>query len=456
MRRKSLIKNGFRVLVVDDDEEFVSAVKELLERNNYDVITAFSGREALQKTAEAPDINIALLDLVMPMMDGFTLLEKLKDILPDLTVMIVTGQGTVQTAVDAIKHGASDFITKPFDKDVLLNKLEVIRKSHELESKVGELKQIISQKYGFENIISSSKIMKSVFEKASAAARSNAPVFIVGETGTGKELLSKAIHLAGDRSTKPFIAVNCGAIPKELLESELFGYKKGAFTGAVKDHEGLFIAANGGTILLDEIGEMPKDLQVRLLRVLEDYKVRPLGHTTEIPLDVRVIAASNHTIDDLKGEYLREDLFFRLAVIVIELPPLRDRKSDIPLLIDNFINTFNQKYSKNIEALSEEAFNHLYSYNFPGNIRELENLIEGIIAVSSNQKKTITEKDLKGHLVWQHPKTSEHQVLSLDKLEKYALEEALRESNGNKSRAAEMLGISRDTLYRKLKLFGMN
>ncbi|MEM7007641.1 MAG: sigma-54 dependent transcriptional regulator [Thermodesulfobacteriota bacterium] len=449
-------KNGFRVLVVDDDEEFVSAVKELLERSNYDVITAFSGREALQKVSDDPNINIALLDLVMPMMNGFTLLEKLKDIIPQLTVMIVTGQGTVQTAVDAIKHGASDFITKPFDKDVLLNKLEVIRKSYELENKLGELEQIISQKYGFENIISGSRIMKGVFEKASAAARSNAPVFIVGETGTGKELLAKAIHLAGDRANKPFIAVNCGAIPKELLESELFGYKKGAFTGAVRDHEGLFIAANGGTILLDEIGEMPKDLQVRLLRVLEEYKVRPIGHTKEIALDVRVIAASNHTLEELKNEFLREDLFFRLAVIVVELPPLRDRKSDIPLLIDSFINTFNLKYCKDIESFSEEAFNHLYNYEFPGNIRELENLIEGIIAVSSNQKKTITDKDLKDHLVWQQPKTSEHQILALDKLEKFALEEALRESKGNKSRAAEMLGISRDTLYRKLKFYEIN
>ncbi len=449
-------KTAFRVLVVDDDEEFVAAVKELLERNSYEVITAFSGREALQKAADIPNINIALLDLVMPMMDGFTLLEKLKDFIPELTVMIVTGQGTVQTAVDAIKHGATDFITKPFDKDVLLKKLEVVKKSHELENKLGELEQIISKKYGFENIISSSKIMKGVFEKAAAAARSNAPVFIVGETGTGKELLSKAIHLAGDRANKPFIAVNCGAIPKELLESELFGYKKGAFTGAVRDHQGLFIAANGGTILLDEIGEMPKDLQVRLLRVLEDYKVRPIGHTAEVPLDVRVIAASNHTIDELKNEYLREDLFFRLAVIVIELPPLRERRSDIPLLIENFINAFNQKYSKSIESLSEDAYNRLYSHDFPGNIRELENLIEGIIAVSPMQKKTIAAKDLKEHLVWQQPKSSEHQVLALDKLEKYALEEALRESKGNKSKAAEMLGISRDTLYRKLKIFGIN
>ena len=199
--------------------------------------------------------------------------------------------------------------------------------------------------------------------------------------------------------------------------------------------------------------EMPKDLQVRLLRVLDDYKVRPIGYIKEVSLDVRVLAASNHSIDDLKNKYLREDLFFRLAVIVIELPPLRDRKSDIPLLIENFINTFNQKYSKNIEGLSEEAFNFLYSYDFPGNIRELENLIEGIIAVNSPDKDTITYKDLKAHLLWQEPKTSEHQILALDKLEKFAFNEALRESKGNKSRAAELLGISRDTLYRKLKLF---
>lgn len=448
-------KTKLRILVVDDDEDFSSAVKELLERNNYDVITAFSGQEALSILSEIPDISIALVDLVMPMMDGFTLLDKIKRMMPELTVMIVTGQGTVQTAVEAIKHGASDFITKPFDKDILLNKLEVIRKSHELENKLGELKQIVSEKYGFENIISGSKVMKSVFERATAAARSNAPVFIVGETGTGKELLAKAIHLAGERANKPFIAVNCGAIPKELLESELFGYKKGAFTGAVRDHEGLFIAANGGTIFLDEIGEMPKELQVRLLRVLEDYKVRPIGHTRELALDVRVVAASNHSVEELKNEYLREDLFFRLAVIVIELPPLRERKSDIPLLVDNFMNSFNRKYSRNLKEMSEEAFNSLYEYHFPGNIRELENLIEAIIAVSPRDKETINIKDLRNHLLWQEKLSCEHQILALDKLEKFALEQALRESKGNKSKAAEKLGISRDTLYRKLKLFNL-
>ncbi len=448
-------KTKLRILVVDDDEDFLSAVKELLERNDFDVSTAFSGQEALSILSEKPDISIALVDLVMPMMDGFTLLDRMKRMMPEITVIIVTGQGTVQTAVEAIKHGASDFITKPFDKDVLLNKLEVIKKSHELENKLGELKQIVSEKYGFENIISGSKVMKSIFDRATAAARSNAPVFIVGETGTGKELLAKAIHLAGERANKPFIAVNCGAIPKELLESELFGYKKGAFTGAIRDHEGLFIAANGGTIFLDEIGEMPKELQVRLLRVLEDYKVRPIGHTRELALDVRVVAASNHSIEELKNKYLREDLFFRLAVIVIEIPPLRERKSDIPLLVDNFITSFNRKYSRSLKELSEEAFNSLYEYHFPGNIRELENLIEGIVAVSPRDKETINLKDLRNHLLWQEKQSPEHQILALDKLEKFALEQALRESKGNKSKAAEKLGISRDTLYRKLKLFNL-
>lgn len=445
--------SGYKILVVDDDPEFVEAVKELLERSGYGVITAYSGKEAVAKAGETQGLNLALLDLVMPMMDGFTLLEKLKEVSPELAVIIVTGQGTVQTAVEAIKRGASDFITKPFDKDILLNKLDVLRKKHELEGKVGELKQLISDKFGFDNIISSSKMMRSVFEKATAAARSNAPVFIVGPTGTGKELLAKAIHLRGERAEEPFIAVNCGAIPKELLESELFGYKKGAFTGAVKDHEGLFIAANKGTIFLDEIGEMPKDLQVRLLRVLEEYKVRPIGHTEEVSLDVRVIAASNHSIEELKSKYLRDDLFFRLAVIVIELPALSERRGDIPLLVEAFIGRFNDKYSKNIKGLSETALSSLYSYEFPGNIRELENLIEGIVAVCPLDKEEITLKDLKAHLLWQEPKPAGHQMLSLDKLEKYAFEQALREANGNKSKAAEMLGISRDTLYRKLKLY---
>jgi DNA-binding NtrC family response regulator len=443
------------VLIVDDDEELVSAIKELLERKKYEVITAFSGKEAIEKASALPHICVALLDLVMPAMDGFTLLEKVKEIHPNINTIMITGHGTVPTAVEAIKRGASDFITKPFDKDVLLKKLGVIQRTHELEGKVSELKELLSERYGFDQIISGSRVMRSVFEKATAAARTDASVFIVGETGTGKELLAKTIHLKSERSNRPFIAINCGAIPKELIESELFGYKKGAFTGAIRDHEGLFVAANEGTIFLDEIGEMPKELQVKLLRVLEERKVRPIGHTSEIPIDIRVIAASNRSIEELKNTYLREDLFFRLAVVVIELPPLRDRREDIPLLTEYFIKKFNDKYSKSIEGVSEGVLTSLYQYHFPGNIRELENLIEGIVAVSPSDKKVITDKDLKTHLIWHETKASNHILLSLEELEKYALEQALREAQGNKSKAAEILGISRDTLYRKLKQFGM-
>jgi DNA-binding NtrC family response regulator len=443
------------VLVVDDDEDLVDAVRELLERKGYDVIAAFSGKEAIEKMSSFPQICAALLDLVMPMMDGFTLLDKVKESHPETNAIMFTGHGTVPNAVEAIKRGAMDFITKPFDKDLLLKKLEVIKKTHELENKITELKGLLSERYGIEQIISGSRIMGTVFEKAIAAARTDASVFVLGETGTGKELLAKAIHLKSERNNQPFVAVNCAAIPKELMESELFGYKKGSFTGAMKDHDGLFMAANKGTIFLDEIGEMPRDLQVKLLRVLEEHKIRPIGYTSEIPVDIRVIAASNRSRDELKNTYLREDLFFRLAVVVIELPPLRERREDIPLLTEHFIRRFNERYSRNIKGVSEGVFTSLYQYHFPGNIRELENLIEGIIAISPPEKETISEKDLKAHLVWQETRTSEHKLLSLEKLERFALEQALRESQGNKSKAAEILGISRDTLYRKLKQFGI-
>lgn len=445
----------FKVLVVDDDHELIDALKELLERNKYEVISAYSGKEAIDKYYSYPDIKLALIDLVMPMMDGFTLLEKLKEINNEINVIMITGQGTVPTAIEAIKRGAKDFLIKPYDKDLLLNKLEFIRRSHELQNEVSELKQKISEKYGFDQIITRSSMMKAVFEKASSAANSDANVFIVGETGTGKGLLAKAIHLRSKRSDQPFVAINCGSIPKELLESELFGHKKGSFTGAISDNEGLFASAKKGTVFLDEIGEMPKDMQVRILRVLEDRKVRPVGGTQELRVDARVIAATNRPIEELKNERLREDLFFRLAVIVVELPPLRDRKDDIPLLINYFIENFNEKYSKNIKGLSDGAYESLANYDFPGNIRELENLIEGIIAVSPQNKSTINEKDLKSHLLWKESKSSSHSVLSLEKLEKFAIDQALRESKGNKSKAAEMLGISRDTLYRKLKHFGI-
>lgn len=445
--------SSFKVLIVDDDEEYISTLKELLERSQFTVIAAYSGEEALEKFKNDPDIRLAIIDLIMPMMDGITLLEKLKKNDNHLNIIMITGQGTISNAVEALKKGANDFITKPFDKDVLLSKLEIFRKSYELENKVEELSNIVSMKYGFDKIISSSKVMKTVFEKASAVSRTDATVFLVGETGTGKELLAKAIHLKSDRKNYPFLPINCGAIPKELLESELFGHRKGSFTGAVKDNQGLFLSAHRGTILLDEIGEMSKDLQVRLLRVLQEQKIRPIGSSTEIPIDTRVIASSNHNIEELRNKELREDLFFRLAVVVIEIPPLRERKEDIPILIRHFLDIFNNKYDKNINGVNENVLSILYNYDFPGNVRELENLLEGLIVLSPADKKLINEKDLKSSFVWHDAKSSTQSVLSLEKVEKFAIENAIRQSEGNKSKAAELLGVSRDTLYRKLKQY---
>jgi len=446
----------FKVLVVDDDEELVSAVKELLERNQYEVITAFSGKEAIDKYLASPEINLALVDLVMPMMDGFTLIDKLKEINKNIDVIIITGQGTIPTAVEAIKKGAKDFIIKPYDKDLLLNKLGSLRKTYELESKLTKLEEIISEKYGFENIITHSPVMKSVFEKASAAAKSDANVFILGETGTGKGLLAKAIHLKSERKNQPFVSINCGSIPKELLESELFGHKKGSFTGAISDQIGLFVSARDGTVFLDEIGEMPKDVQVRILNVLEDHKVRPVGETHEVKVNARVLAATNRSIEEVKNKYLRDDLFYRLAVIVIEIPPLRERKDDILLLAQSFIRKFNEKYLRNINSLTSEALEYLCNYGFPGNIRELQNLLEGIVATSSERKSTINIKDISSHLLWKDKNESDHAVLKLDKIERQALRQALRETKGNKSKAATLLGISRDTLYRKLREYEIN
>ena len=447
--------SGFKILVVDDNKKSVSALKEFFREREYEVFEASSGREAIEKASALPSIEVAIIDLVMPGMDGFTLLDEIKELNPETYVIIAGEDGKVPTVVEAINRGASDFITKPYDQSLLIKKLNLIKKAKELEAKVSVLNEKLQKNYGFENIISCSRSMKKVFGKASLAAKSDAQIFLIGETGTGKGLLARAIHEHSDRKNKHMIPVNCGAIPKELIEAELFGYKKGAFTGAVQSNPGIFVAANKGTVFLDEIGEMTKELQVRLLTVLEESKVRPIGHTEETPIDVRIIAASNRSLEELKETYLREDLYYRLAVIVIEIPPLRERKEDIPLLLEHFIKIFNQKYSRNIEEVSEGVLEAFYEHPFPGNIRELENLIEGIIAVSPPKKNIITVKDLKANTAFQNGRHSGPSPLSLKEIEESTLKQAIEESQGNKTDAARMLGVSRNTLYRKLKQYGL-
>ncbi|MBI4464360.1 MAG: sigma 54-interacting transcriptional regulator, partial [Acidobacteria bacterium] len=327
-----------------------------------------------------------------------------------------------------------------------------------LREKVAELESAEEGHRLFSSIVGQAPKMRRALDLAEAAARTDVPVLLVGETGTGKELLARLIHRHSERAAGPFIPVNCGALPRELVESELFGYRKGAFTGAQQDRPGLFAAATGGTLLLDEIGEMPAEIQVKLLRTLQDGKVRSLGAVEETPLDVRVIAATNRPTEAHLGTSLRQDLYFRLARITIELPPLRERREDLPLLLDHFLTIFSAKYGYR-PAFRADALELLCNYAFPGNVRELENLVEGVMATHPGQTE-IREKDVRPYL---HPELLptmgergvDVSVFSLERLEKFAIEQALRLSRDNKSRASEILGISRESLYRKMRQYGI-
>jgi DNA-binding NtrC family response regulator len=454
--------NSPKILIVDDNKEMAFILSLLFENHGYTTLVALSGDKALEILKDQEDIGLALVDLMMPMLDGITLMERIKEVDPDITVIIMTGYGTIQTAVEAIKRGADDYILKPLDEDMILKKVDRAIKMYELKKKVVQLQDLVDNASAFEEPIATSRAMRGVIEKAVAASRSDVPVLLVGETGTGKEVLARMIHRRSRRGDKPFVPINCGALPQELIESELFGYKKGAFTGALHDHKGLFVTARGGTLFLDEISEMPKDAQVKLLRVLQDGRVRALGETREVEVDVRIISASNRPVEELKGRWVREDLYYRISTLTILIPPLRERQGDIPLLVERFLRKYGEKYGHKLR-LEKEALNFLMDYPFPGNVRELEHIIEGIAATADDQRN-VTVQDLKSVLgggseealgrrstLLYHAST-----LSLEKLERVAIEQALRVAEGNKSKAAEILGISRDSLYRKMKRYGIS
>ena len=446
-----------QILIVDDDAEMAATLADLLQQQGHRVRWATSAFEAEQIIASSADLGLVMVDLVMPVMDGVTLLERIKRQKPDLAVLMMSGFGTIAAAVEAIKLGAEDFITKPFERATISKKVNHILELRRLREKVEELEHA-RPAVPFSGLVAESPRMRRVLELADAAARTDVPVLLVGETGTGKELLARLIHRNGARSAQPFIAVNCGALPRELVESELFGYRKGAFTGAQQDRPGLFGAVSGGTLLLDEISEMPAEIQVKLLRALQEGKVRPLGAVEEIPVNVRVIAATNRSSPVSLSGVLRQDLYFRLARITIELPPLRERREDLPLLLDHFLTTYSSKYGYR-PAFHTDALELLYEYPFPGNVRELENLVEGVMATSQGQE-VIRERDIRSYL---HPellgrageRVVDISMFSLDRLEKFAIEQVLRLSGDNKSRASEILGISRESLYRKMKQYGI-
>jgi len=449
------MKQGPSILVVDDDASLGAALKEFLAREGYDVEVAQSGAEALAIHASNGKIALALVDLIMPAMDGLAVTQELRARDADIAVIVMTGYGTIETAIEAIKKGAEDYITKPFDFEALRKKVARLMEVMELRERVAQLEGNLERHSCFENIISVSPGMERVIDRARLSAATDASVLIVGETGTGKEMLARAIHQASRRARMPFVAVNSGALPRELVESEMFGFRRGAFTGAYADAPGLFSAASGGTLFLDEIGEMPKEVQVKLLRVLQEGELRPVGGTSSIHVDVRVVSATNRSLQDLRTNFLREDFYFRVATVILQVPPLRERHEDVLVLSQHFAARLSRKYNREI-SLARKAIELLLTYSFPGNVRELESLVESAAALSADNPQAITEKDLKPLLNTQVSETLPSAMsssVSLEQMERLTIEQALRLAEGNRTKAASLLGISRDTLYRKMRQY---
>lgn len=443
------------ILVVDDDAGLVNTLRDFLAGEGYSVEVALSAEEALSVQANTPGICLALVDLVMPLTDGLTLMDQLRKRNPEMAVVIMTGFATIETAVEAIKRGAEDYLTKPFDQEAIRKKIGRLMEVFELRGRVAQLESNLNKyAHSFESLVHISPLMHRVVEQARTAADTDASILLVGETGTGKEMLARAIHNASRRFSEPFAPVNCGALPRDLVESELFGFRRGAFTGAYSDAVGVFASANGGTVFLDEIGEMPKDIQVKLLRVLQEKEMRPVGNPRPLPVDVRVIAASNRPLASLRSEHLRSDFYFRIATVTIEVPPLRSRPEDVLVLTQHFSRSLTQRYEREI-SLSRSALELLLHYSFPGNVRELENMLESVAALSREDPQLITEKELRpllhGGQSNEMPLTAAEPNLTLEQWERLAIERALRRCKGNRTRAASLLGISRDTLYRKLR-----
>ncbi len=445
------------ILVVDDDAGLAGTLQEFLESEGYSVQVALSGAEALAVQARSPGLALALVDLIMPVTDGLTLLHELHQRDPELPVLIMTGYGTIENAVAAIKAGAEDYLTKPFDRQAVRKKVARLMEVFELRERVTQLEANLESYPSFESLVSVSPLMQRVIARARAAAAVDAAVLLVGETGTGKDKLARAMHAASPRARGPFVPINCGALPRELVESELFGVRRGAFTGAHADAPGLFAAARGGTVFLDELGELPKEAQVKLLRVLQEHEVRPVGSPRTVRVDVRVLSATNRPLHELRSELLRDDFYFRVATVVIELPPLRARPEDVLVLAQHFVTRLARRSGRRLE-LARSGIDALLSYAFPGNVRELEHVLEGAVALSHDDPQVLGAEDLRALLgVAAAPAkpaplaAGVDASLSLVGLERQAIQQALRVCEGNRTRAASLLGISRDTLYRKLR-----
>ncbi|MDA2911480.1 sigma-54 dependent transcriptional regulator [Nitrospiraceae bacterium AH_259_D15_M11_P09] len=441
------------ILVVDDELDMRELLRDVLQDRGSQVTLAQSGREALKRLGEE-EYAVVLTDLRMKEMEGIELLKEIKRSYPETNVIIMTAFGSVETAIEAMKQGAYDYLVKPIKTEELVRVTERALREAALRQEVNRLRREVHKEYSFHQILGKSKPMREVFDLIRRVADSPTNLLITGESGTGKELVAKAIHYNSARRDAPFVPVNCAAIPEALLESELFGHMKGAFTDAKTDKRGLFEEAQGGTLLLDEISELPLILQAKLLRAIQEREIRRVGATRTLAVDVRIIAATNLALaDEVKEKRFREDLYYRLNVIELRMPPLRERREDILLLVDAFLRKFAESTHKTVRGISESALLLLLDYAWPGNVRELENVIERAVTLARGEK--IVPEDLPPAIQGARGERrvideAEERALALHEMEKEYILRILEKTGGNKYQAAQVLGIDRKTLYRKL------
>ncbi len=448
-----------RILVVDDDESLRRVTQVQLQQSGYDVTTASDGNEAMPILERFP-ADLVITDFKMPGMSGLELLRKIRNEYPEIVIVMVTAFGTIENAVEAMRAGAYDYVTKPVQIEELRITVARALEHLELQEQVRILRSTLDRKYGFENILGRSNVLLSVLDMASRAAQTSSTVLVRGETGTGKELIAKAIHVNSPRKEKPFVTINCGAIPRDLLESEIFGHVKGSFTGAVANKRGKAEAADGGTLFLDEIGELPPELQVKLLRLLQQGEIEKVGATETTRVDLRIIAATNRNPQAMiEDGTFRDDLYYRLAVIPLELPPLRERPEDIPELVESFFVRAREKHVHQDLVLGSALVPYFCAYRWPGNVREIENVIERVVVLSRGNE--ITLDDLPEPLRRERPTLEvlnldlPPQGISLEAVEKELILRALQKFDWNQTQAARYLDLSRKTLIYRMEKFGI-
>jgi len=439
-----------KVLIVDDERSIRDSLKVVLEEEGYLAQSAADGKQALE-LLDQQDFDILITDLKMPEIDGLELTKRCLQAYPQTAVMIITAYGSLDSAIQALRLGAQDYILKPFDFDDVLLKVQRIKRQKEIMLENKALRREIHGRYDFSNIIGQSPQMQKVFDLIRKVARTKGNVLITGKSGTGKELVARAIHFNSDRANKPFVAVNCGAIVGTLMESEFFGHKKGAFTGAIQDKDGYFKIADGGTLFLDEVGDIPIHLQVKLLRAIEEGTITPVGATASLDVDVRIIAATNRDLmKDMEEGRFREDLYYRLNVVEIKLPSLNERREDIPLLVHHFIKKYNKELNRNILGTDNETMRILMNYSYKGGIRELENVIERALILCEGDY--ITKQDLPPNMIGQDYDSHMPDRLkdAVAAFERKHIINMLQRTNNDKEKAAKLLDISLSSLYRKM------